>query len=130
MGAVVEWLDEEHATVSFTLSGKWTWGEYYAAFDKLRAECERLNHPIDALYIIRDVAIGYLPPNMTSHFRAIVDNLPANIRLVLVVGVEQRIARTIFDLVLKLTRNHRAKFVFVSTIEDALSHLESLRQVI
>lgn len=71
MPVSVGWDDETHNAIRFDLVGKWTWDEFFPAFDQASALIDSVEHHVSLIFHPDRAASLHYPPDMAINTRSI-----------------------------------------------------------
>lgn len=84
MSIVVHWDDEEQSIIRWEFGEKWSWDDFYAAFDQSLQMAQTVDHRID---VIPDLTRStWVPPNALTNFNRIQRQMPSNTHLIVITG--------------------------------------------
>jgi hypothetical protein len=100
----VDWLDEEKTVLIYQIYGKWTWEEFYNAFERARVMMASVPYVVHAITIPRDdAARRHIPSNILTHFPIITRRLPSNAGMAaMVITGFNPIWRSMYNTVVRL----------------------------
>ncbi|NWF69552.1 MAG: hypothetical protein HXY40_10740 [Chloroflexi bacterium] len=127
MAVTIRWDNPQKTIMIYELIGKWTWEEFYAAFESARAMIEALPHIVDFICCV-EAAPGplYLPPNTLLHIRGVYANSLPNAGITVVVGGDD-LARSIFNILTRISPQIAQRFKLAASIEQAHLLLQQQR---
>lgn len=117
----VSWANAEQTIVLIKAVNKWTWDDFFASRDVMKAMMEGVEYQVD---MIIDGGTFGLPPNALSHFRRHTwDHDPRMRRIVLV--AHQAFLRAMYHMYTTVIRKGQPqRLLMVTTIEEAMEKLE------
>ncbi|MFN8372261.1 MAG: hypothetical protein U0694_05215 [Anaerolineae bacterium] len=129
MSVTVQWLDEQNDILIYELYGKWTWHEFYGAFEKARGLMASVPHTVYAITIARDDnARHHIPPHILTHFPIITRKLPPNAgTAAMVVNGFNPIWRSMYNAVVKLYPPFGQRVRMVPSEMEAVKQLSEIR---
>ena len=119
MGIRVDWDQDVHYVLRYTVTGQWTWAEFYAARDKARGMAESIaRQQINCIIDIHDGSP--FPPNALIHFHKMPQDAHPKLRFgtVVIVG-DSAFLRTLVDIMHHLNPKVMENFHLVPTLADA-----------
>jgi len=118
----VFWFDDSHSTLCYRFKDPWTVNELVVALD----EGYKMSEIHPATYLIYDLSDGNLVPrNFLSARQIMRARIQTNVKVRVFVGFPQ-MGEVFFDmLVSALPSSVTDTFVLVSSLDDALKHLEA-----
>jgi hypothetical protein len=67
----VDWDDERKIAIRFELSGRWTWDEFYPAYDKAHTLMDTVDYPVALIFHPDRIAAVHYPSDMASNTRTL-----------------------------------------------------------
>ncbi|MCU0499392.1 MAG: hypothetical protein MUF87_18735 [Anaerolineae bacterium] len=113
------WGDTGQSILLVSFEGAWVWDEVY--FTLTRAEQP---HRVDLILDFR--LSGRIPPHAAGHLRALVENQPTNVQLVVFVTTGQFMV-VLLRALMQVSGILRHKARTVSQVDDALQLIERER---
>jgi hypothetical protein len=130
MGFNVSWDDqtEDRYILCYTVTGRWTWEEFYAARDQARTLADSVDQAV--IDSIIDLRLGILfPQNALSHFRRMSANSHPKLEPGIVVIVQNSLfVRSLMDIMRHISRERMRNFHIARTLEEAHIILFEARQ--
>lgn len=127
VGFQVEWDNDEQYVLRYTVTGRWTWEQFYAARDQAR----QMADAAAATYVnsIIDLRAGSLfPQNALTHFRRMPSEAHPKLKNGNVVVIENNLfVRSLMDIMRRLNRQAMRNFYIAPTLEDARAILDKLQ---
>jgi hypothetical protein len=123
----VEWDDAGETVLLYTVTGVWTWQEFYAARDRGRELVEKAGR--STVNSIIDMSKGSLfPQNALRHFRRLPDESQSQFEFGLVVIVEDNpFVEILIDMMRRLNPKAMRNFYRERTLEGARDRLARLQ---
>lgn len=119
MAIHVDWHDSEQTILCYSVSGLWTWEEFYAARDLARqlADCS----PAACIDSIIDLRAGsHFPQNALMHFRRMPTEAHFKLKNGAVVIVENNtFVRSMTEIMRRLNRQAMRNFYAAPTLQAA-----------
>ncbi|MEQ8676362.1 MAG: hypothetical protein RLP44_10550 [Aggregatilineales bacterium] len=123
MGISVQWFAPGTNIISFTIDGKWVWDDFQGAM-KTAYEMMESAHFEYVDYIL-DMRNGdALPSNILSKMKNVSQRHHPKSRDMVVVGAG-RFPEMMFGLMMKIVPDRMKHVKLVSSMDDAIQHLES-----
>lgn len=118
MSVSIRWYDEAHTIIYYTFSERWTWEEYYPAYDDTIVLMDSVPYKVD--FIMDMLNSKGLPPGALQQIKRAADRNHPNMGLAVYVGMNF-ITQAIGELFLKIYPMSAEKypFAFARTIEEA-----------
>jgi hypothetical protein len=129
MTILVNWDNAEKTTILYTIHGRWTWEDLYAALDEGRGMMDSVSHDkVDFIVDMTDCKL--LPENALSHFARMTNKPhPQNGRMVMA-GATTFVRALLNVLGRYQGANENAKAVkAVPTLEEAREVIAAYRQL-
>ncbi|HVU09787.1 MAG TPA: hypothetical protein VHD90_00860 [Phototrophicaceae bacterium] len=120
MSIYVEWDNEDLTVILWSFVGRWTWGELDDAIKSLNAMLENVEHPVDFIFDLGDMAI--MPPDVISAVKAKYLHLAGRPRRLLAVGVDQHL-RLFWDTFTDLPYARSLKMRYFDSIDAARQYI-------
>jgi hypothetical protein len=119
VGVNVQWDNLEKTIIRYDFSGRWTWDEFYAAYEIAKA---MLIGTTQKVYFIMnstdEVSRKYTPPNALTHMISIGRKAVPNAGKVISVS-GNAFTRVLFQMVSKVNPKLVDSYAFASTLEEA-----------
>ncbi|MBL8164191.1 MAG: hypothetical protein JNJ61_19550 [Anaerolineae bacterium] len=126
MSVVIEWDNAEQTALRYDLSGRWTWEEFFAAFDQGRQMLSQVEHVVHfILNPLDDASRNYVPPGALTHSMNIHRRSPPNAGYTIFVGAGTFIL-TLQSIGMKIAPQSALRYRFCSTLDDAREILAEL----
>jgi hypothetical protein len=127
MGIKVTWENTEKTVLVYKFDEQWSWEDFYtskkAAYDLI----DTVKHPVAVIFDTPPRL--YIPPLMLTQSKSAVEKTHANTNIV-IISVSNMYARTMLQMVIKLSPRAAKIMRLVPTIEEARTlaaqHLASL----
>jgi hypothetical protein len=121
----VDWLDDEKTVLIYQIYGKWTWEEFYRAFEKARTMMASVPHTVHAITIPRDdAARHHIPSNILTHFPIITRRLPTNAGMAaMVITGFSPLWRSMYNTVVMLHPPFGRRVAMVASEEEGLARI-------
>lgn len=117
---VIEWDNDEHTVIRFTLRQRWMWADVRAAKEQINGMMDTVNHKVHL--IVSNELTNWMPGNFNLNVLGIIQNIHPNLGLVIVV-VNNPMFEQLFRLFVTLNGGVPFQFVFVSSLEKARADL-------
>lgn len=112
----------------FEISGRWTWEEFFQAYDEVLPAVQQAGHTIYALVVrLPDEHLHYIPPNAIVHSINLMRRMPPNVGMGIIVDSESRFLRAIHAGITRMYPPYSRKVAVVATLEDALATIQRVR---
>lgn len=121
MSVQTYWGDTGQSILRVVFEGAWVWDEVYFTLSHAIATSAAQTHRVDLILDFRES--GRIPPHAADHFRAMVENQPANVELIVFVTTGQFMVMLLRAL-MQVSGVLRHKARTVSHLEDALQLIE------
>ena len=119
MGVKVQWDNSEKTIIRYDFSGRWTWDEFYAAYDIAKAMLIGTTQKIHFIMnSTDDVSRKYTPPNALTHMISIGRKAVPNAGKVISIS-GNAFTRVLFQMVAKVNPKLTDSYAFAATLEDA-----------
>lgn len=124
MGVQVQWDNPEKTIIRYDFSGRWTWDEFYVAYDKAKVMLSGTTQKVHFIMnSTDDISRKYTPPNALTHMMSIGRKSVPNAGKVIRVGGSQ-FTRVLFQMVSKVNPKLIDTFAFATTLEEARAMAE------
>lgn len=121
MSIKVDWLSSESNIINLTITGSWTWSEFFTAREQMVDLMEKSDFEnIDYILDIKNAPA--LPENVLSQMRTIGQNHHIKSRHMVVVGAN-RFIKTMFDIMRTLTPDRMQYITLAQNEEEAVEIL-------
>jgi hypothetical protein len=118
--AIVQWENEEHTIIRFTLRQRWMWSDVRAAKEQIDSMMGTVDHKVNL--IVSNEHTNWMPGNFNQNVLDIIDNLHPNMGLLVVVS-NNALFEQLFRLFVTLNGGVPFEFVFVQSLEAARATL-------
>lgn len=122
-----QWMDEERTTALTTMSGEWTWEEFYSVSQKYQTELKAITHPVYEIIMFERAARHWMPPNAITYGRNLMQNQPNNVVLTIAV-TNNAFIRNMIGILLRLTQRMYPVEV-VATLQEAQAFITAHKQM-
>jgi hypothetical protein len=116
----VSWYNQEQTILLARAVQKWTWEDYYASRETMAEMIAAVNHSVD---IIVDGGKFALPPNALTNFRRSSWKHEPRVGSVVLIA-PHGFLRAMYQMYTTLVRKSERRFWMVSSLQEALQHLE------
>ncbi|MFN8375087.1 MAG: hypothetical protein U0694_19700 [Anaerolineae bacterium] len=116
MGVRVYWDNDEKKIIWYVLEGRWTWPEFYAAYNEALELESSVSHRFHCIMDLRQ-AIG-MPANILMHVKNLTDRQPDNIGITVMVTYEPFIY-SLYRIGVKFYSKIEQYYTIVPTLEQA-----------
>jgi len=125
MGVSICWDDEEQTIVRYDFEGRWTWEEFYPAYEQAIAMEKSVPHRID---VILDMLNSYnIPLNAITHVRSISKKQPENLGLSVFVTTSA-VVLSLYRVGMQFDAGLSRYFAAASTLEEAYQLISAARE--
>jgi hypothetical protein len=114
MSVQIQWDDSHKDILHYHFSSRWTWDEFFPAFQTAHSEINQANRPIGV--ILSGPADMILPPNMLSNAAKVVKHKRSKNTAVLVFVTPSMFVRTMLRAISRLSST---EFRSADTLDDA-----------
>jgi hypothetical protein len=119
MSVTVQWDNEAKTVLRYDIAGRWTWEEFYAAFEQGKQMMNDITYPVDfILHPLDMVSQTYLPPNTITQTMALNRQRTHNAGRTVVVS-QSPVARTMLTILAKISSLVGQNYVIVKTLDEA-----------
>jgi hypothetical protein len=118
MSVQVRWDNEQKTVIFYEFDGKWTWDEFYPAFEQARTMLAEVAHIVDFICVFERVGGYFMPLNLLFHIRKIYTNAPPNIGVTLLVGHFSELG-VIYNMIKRVYPLIAERYVIASTLDEA-----------
>jgi hypothetical protein len=130
MSVTVRWWDEDQQTIIlYEFTGKWTWSEFYPAYDESIRLMDSVEYKVD--FIMDLLNSQHIPPGALQHLKRAADFNHPNMGLAVYVGINpliQALGRMFRKIYPASARYY--PFDFAQTIEEAEMKIAQRRTAI
>ncbi len=121
----VKWYDERQAVLWYSYEGRWTWDEFYQAFEHGNEMIESVEHKVDTIIDLRRSSL--LPSNVMSRGNFMSAKLHPRHGTTVVVGANSFV-QLLYDMFRKLYGKTADKMHlrFVQTLDEAFTILNGV----
>ncbi len=128
MSVQVDWDNGEQTVLRYTVSGCWTWEDFYLARDQARDLADLA--PVSRVNSIIDIGAGNLfPQNALTHFRRLQFEAHPKLKQGNVVIVQNDLfVRSLMDIMRRVNPQAMRNFHSARTLEDARDMLVSRQE--
>jgi hypothetical protein len=124
MGVQIHWDNPQKTTLRYDFTGRWTWDEFYAAYDVAKPMMMSVTHKVDfILNSSDDVSRRYTPPNAMTHMLSIARKALPNAGKCVSVNNGSAFRRVLLTMVTKVNPKIAEVYVFAKTLEEARAML-------
>lgn len=124
MGVQAHWDNPEKTIIRYDFSGRWTWNEFYGAYDIAKVMVSGTTQKVHFIMNSTDeISRKYTPPNAMTHMISIGRKAAPNSGKVIRVG-GGAFTRILFQMVAKVNPKLIDSFAFASTLEEARAMVE------
>jgi hypothetical protein len=116
MPITVRWDDVAHTRIFYTVTGAWTWEEFYSVYEDVYEMLDTVNHTVHAIADIRDSKL--LPSDTLTQMRRLTFQQHKNGGITIII-TENRFAHTLFNILTGALRQAKAIFRMVHSPEEA-----------
>jgi hypothetical protein len=128
MSVKVVWDDEQHTALRYDLEGRWTWDEFYAAFNEGKAMMEGSAHTVHFILNAMDnLSKGYVPPGALSHVASLNRNAPPNAGITVAVG-GNTLGKIFHGMIARIYPKIAKRYAFADSLEEARAMIAQRRQ--
>ncbi|MEP7293309.1 MAG: hypothetical protein ABI835_16105 [Chloroflexota bacterium] len=119
MGVSVTWDNVEQTALCYTVTGRWTWAEFFVARDQARQLADSVGQA--SVNSIIDVRAGSLfPQNALLHLRRMPADAHPKLKFGTVIIVENNLfVRSLMDIMRRVKPDEMRKFHSARTLEQA-----------
>lgn len=127
MSVTVRWYDVEKTIILYDVSGRWTWDEFFEAYDKAIQMMETSEQAVihGIINTLPDVPLTYMPTNTIAGFINAVRRLPHKAGIGVMVNPGSRLLRAMHDTVGRLYAPYNRRVALVNTFEEALERIHA-----
>jgi hypothetical protein len=119
MGVKAVWDNEQHTIVRYDLSGRWTWDEFFIAYEDAKAMLNATPHAVHFILNPTDAASrSHLPPGIVSHIGNIGRARLPNAGITVAIG-SSNFVKSLVNTAARLYPRIRKTYQFVETLDDA-----------
>jgi hypothetical protein len=126
MMVTVSWYNDERTIMMYVFAGKWTWQEFYVAYDETIDNMDSVDHKVD--FIMDMLKSEHIPFGALSQIKRAADRNHPNMGLAVYVGMNP-LLQSIGNVFLKVYPKSAEKypFDFATSIEEAQSKIAERR---
>jgi hypothetical protein len=125
MSVAVRWSNLEKTIVVYDIEGRWTWDEFYPAYNEAIAMELSVTHRVDVIVDLHHANL--LPDNVLTHIKNISDKQPPNIGITVIV-TKNRFVLTMYQIGTKFYGKIGHYFRVAATTDEAYAMIQSTRQ--
>jgi len=125
MSVAVRWDSPEKTIVIYDIEGRWTWEEFYPAYNEAIAMELSVTHRVDVIVDLHNAHL--LPDNVLTHIKSISDKQPPNIGITVIV-TKNRFIHTMYQIGIKFYSKINYYFRVAATVDEAYSMIQSAQQ--
>jgi hypothetical protein len=119
MGVTIQWDNAEKTVLRYDFMGRWTWDEFYAAYDIAKPMILSVTHKVDfILNPTDDVSRNYTPPNIMTHMLSIARKALPNTGKCVSIS-RGTFSRVLLSMVSKVNPKISEQYVFADSLEEA-----------
>lgn len=122
MSVYVQWDSAERRAVVWTLTGRWSWNEFQAAWEMMQAMLESVEHKVDFIYDVRHMSM--LPADTITRLKGSYLNAPAKVEQLLAVGVDANL-QLFWNTFTDLPYANHLKMTYFDSLEDAIAYVQA-----
>ena len=125
MPVSIRWYDPEKTIILYDVSGRWTWAEFFEAYDEAIKMINTSNHAVihGIINTLPDVPLAYMPANTISGFMNAVRRLPSKSGIGVLVNPGSKLLQAMHDTVSRLYPPYGRRVALVDTFEAALERI-------
>jgi hypothetical protein len=129
MGVKAVWDNEQHTIVRYDLSGKWTWDEFFTAYEDAKMMLAATPYVVHFILNPTDAASrSHLPPGIVSRIGSVGRTRLPNAGITVAVG-SSNFVKSLVNTAARLYPRIRKQYQFVETLDEARAllaeHMES-----
>ena len=122
MAVRVQWDNDQRTIVRYIFEGKWTWNDFYPAYNQAIEMEKSMPHRVHAIIDMRK-GIG-VPANVLMHVKDISDKQPDNIGLSIIV-TSSSFVQSLYHIGIKFYSKIDYYFRVVETLDEAYKLISS-----
>jgi hypothetical protein len=118
MSVQVHWDNTDKTVIRYDFEGKWTWDEFYAAFEQARSMIAGIPHVVDFICVIQQVSGFFMPLNLLFHIRKIYTDVPSNVGITILAGPPSELI-AIYSMIKRAYPMIAVRYAVAPTLEQA-----------
>ncbi len=119
MSVTVQWDNDAKTVLRYEVAGRWTWDEFYVAYDQGKSMMEAVPHTVHFIMVPMDfLTRNYLPPGALTHISSIYRRAAPNSGMTINVG-GGGFARAMLNVLGRVSPKIAQKFAFADSLEEA-----------
>lgn len=127
MSVTVQWDNEEQTIIRYDFAGRWTWDEFYQAYDQgKKMVAGKAGYQV-ILYPRDDASQRYMPPNFMTHAVAINRQADPNAGLTVIVSQSTYI-HALLSVLTGIMRFVGQRYSTAKTLDEAREKLMQARK--
>ena len=124
MPITVNWADEHHTIVCYTIDGRWNWDDWYTVFSEGKALVRSVDHRVDVIVDTRNT--GWMPPDIVTHVLQVTNTRSKNLHLAVIV-TRSSTARTLYAVASRIHHRIRECYALADSVEEARRIIDQAR---
>jgi hypothetical protein len=113
---IIDWENEEHTIIRFTLRQRWMWSDVRAAKEQIDSMMSTVDHKVNL--IVSNEHTNWMPGNFNQNVLGIIRDIHPNMGLLIVVSTNA-LFEQLFRLFVTLNGGVPFEFVFVQSVDAA-----------
>jgi hypothetical protein len=119
MGVQAVWDNEQQTIIRYDLSGKWTWDEFFTAYETAKAMLNASPHVVHFILNPTDAASRrHLPPGIVSRIGNTARTKLPNAGITVAIG-SSNVVRSIISAAARLYPRISKQYQFADTLDEA-----------
>lgn len=128
MAVEILWDNDEKTILRYQVNGRWTWDEFWSAFNQSLRMTDEVDHMVDFIFGDADIAIRSLPPGLLTQLGAVVRRRHPRAGTTVFLASERSSVRTVwYRLAIKMYPRIGEKYAFATTLDEARALLAERR---
>lgn len=119
MSVSAQWDNEEKTVIRYDMQGRWTWDEFYLAYEEAKTMLRSVPHTVHFITQPLDsLSNGYMPTSALTHIINIYRKALPNSGATVTIG-NSNFARAMVSILGRVAPNAANKFLFAKSLEEA-----------